>query len=112
MNIGALSGLASAICLIPQLIPVWGFLKMPERCPEDWNKAAKLSKVFASLGSRIALCLLATVLVGIFVVLNILNFSKFTTICFFLYFMITGIICFGFGDKMLAKRAEAGDGQK
>lgn len=109
MNIGALSGLASAICLIPLLIPVWGFVKMPQCCPEDWKNSGRIASMFASTGSRVALCLVATVLVGIFVVLNIMNFSRFTTIFFFAYFIITGIICFGFGDKILAARGEGSE---
>ena len=110
MDIGALAGLASAISLIPQLIPVWGFVLMPDHCPEDWAQAKKLSRIFASKGARILLCLISTVLIGIFVVLNVLEFSQFTTIFFFAYFIITGIICFGFGSRILAagdKRALA-----
>ena len=106
MDVVALSSLASAICLIPQLIPVWGFVKMPEFCPEDWKRASKISQIFATKGSRILLCIFATVLIGIFVVLNVMTFSEFTTICFFVYFIATGIICFGFGNKILAKAAE------
>lgn len=106
MNIGALAGLASAISLIPQLIPVWGFVLLPSYAPEDWAARPKISKVFATKGSRILLCLVATVLVGIFVVLNVLDFSTFTLIFFVAYFVITGIICFGFGDRILAAGAK------
>ena len=102
MNIGALAGLASAISLIPQLIPVWGFVKMPNYCPEDWNNAPTLSRIFASKGTRVLLCLISTVLIGIFVVLNVLDFTQSTLIFFIAYFVITGIICFGFGNKILA----------
>ncbi len=50
LNIGQLISLASAVTLIPMLIPVWGFVKLPECDPEGWN-ASKMSTTFASKGS-------------------------------------------------------------
>lgn len=102
MNIGALVSLAAAITLIPTLIPLWGFVLMPKHCPDDWKQAVKISKIFATTTSRVLLCLIATIVLGIFVVLNILNFSKVTLTFFIIYFVATGIICFGFGDKIIA----------
>lgn len=106
MNIGALSGLAAAITLIPRLIPVWGFVQMPERVPEDWKKSKIISRIFATRGSRILLCSFSTLLFGTFVFLNMLKFSRSTTIFFIAYFVITGVICFGFGQKILERRAK------
>lgn len=103
MNIGSLAGLASAISLVPQLIPVWGFVWMPDRVPEDWNKCPSIARVFATKASRVLLCTVSTVLIGIFVVLNILNFSKSTAIFFIVYFVATGVICFGFGNRILER---------
>lgn len=105
MNIGALAGLASAISLVPQLIPVWGFVLMPDRVPESWRES-KISRFFASRGSRILLCSFSTILIGIFVVLNVLNFSRSTTIFFIAYFVITGVLCFGFGSQILESGAK------
>lgn len=102
MDVGSLSGLAAAIALVPQLIPVWGFVLLPGYAPEDWKLAPKISKYFATKFSRILLCTISTVLIGIFVVLNVLQFSMFTTIFFIAYFAITAVICFGFGNRILA----------
>lgn len=101
LNIGQLVSLASAVTLIPMLIPIWGFLKLPEGDPEGW-KASKLSKVFASSASRVIFCAVCTALIGIFVVLNVVRFTKVAAIFVAVYFIIAGIICFGFGDKLLA----------
>lgn len=101
MNIGVLVSLASAITLIPTMIPLWGFVLLPERSPEDWAKGGKIAKAFSSKTSRIVLCLIATIAIGIFVIINIMNFTKTTLIGFVVYFVLTGIICFGFGDKIL-----------
>lgn len=101
LNIGQLISLASAVTLIPMLIPVWGFVKLPERDPEGWNNS-KLSKTFTSKGSRVVLCAASTVLLGIFVVLNVLKFSKVAIIFVCVYFAVCAAICVFFGDKLLA----------
>ena len=113
LNIGQLVSLASAVTLIPMLIPIWGFLKLPEGDPEGW-KASKLSKTFASAGSRFALCAVCTLLIGIFVVLNVIKFSKVAAIFVAVYFAVALVICFGFGDKILAAGAKrlAAKGEK
>ena len=98
LNIGQLISLASAVTLIPMLIPVWGFVKLPECDPEGWN-ASKMSKTFASKGSRIALCAVSTILLGIFVVLNVLKFSKVAVIFVCVYFAVCAAICVFFGDS-------------
>ncbi len=111
LNIGQLIGFASAVTLIPMLIPIWGFLKLPEGDPEGWQ-ASKLSQVFKSRGARVAFCAFCTALIGIFVVLNVLNFSKVVAIFVGVYFAAALIVCFGFGDKLLAagaRRAAAKD---
>ena len=105
LNIGQLVSLASAVTLIPMLIPIWGFVVLPEHDPEGWKEAAWISRVFAARSSRIILCLICTVLIGFFVVRNIMNFSRFTAIFVVAYFAIALIVCFVFGDKMLAGRA-------
>ena len=89
---------------------IWGFLKLPEGDPEGWQ-ASKLSQVFKSQGARVAFCAFCTALIGIFVVLNVLNFSKVVAIFVGVYFAAALIVCFGFGDKLLAgaQRAAAGD---
>jgi hypothetical protein len=107
MNIGQLAGMAVAVGLMPQLIPVWGFVTLPDRIPvEQWKQSRKISTIFATRGSRILACLIATGTFGIFVGLNVSNFSRMQTIVFIVYFVVAGIICFGFGDKILAKGAK------
>lgn len=113
LNIGQLVSLASAVTLIPMIIPIWGFLKLPEGDPEGW-KASKLSKVFATNGSRVALCAVCTALIGVFIVLNVLKFTKVAATFVAIYFGIALVICFVFGDKILAagaKRAAAKDAE-
>lgn len=113
LNIGQLIGFASAVTLIPMLIPIWGFLKLPEGDPEGWQ-ASKLSQVFKTQGSRVAFCAFCTALIGIFVVLNVLNFSSVVAIFVGVYFAAALVICFGFGDKLLAagaRRAVNNDGE-
>ena len=61
-----------------------------------------MSKTFASKGSRIALCAVSTILLGIFVVLNVLKFSKVAVIFVCVYFAVCAAICVFFGDKLLA----------
>ena len=102
LNIGLLAGFASAISLIPMLVPVWGFVKLPEKEPEAWANAKRVSKVFATKGSRIFIAALSCAVLIVFVIINIMNFSKIITIVFFVYFAVTAVICFGFGDKLLA----------
>ena len=104
LNIGQLVSLASAVTLIPMLIPIWGFVKLPDGDPEGW-KESKLSTIFASQGSRIVFCAVCTALIGLFVVLNVLAFNRVATIFVIVYFAIALIICFGFGDKLM-KAAE------
>lgn len=101
MDIGSLSTLAACIALIPALIPAWGFVSMPEHCPEEWASSGRIAKIFASKRSRVLLCLVSTVMIGVFVVLNILKFNLLVTIIFFAYFIATGIVCFGFGDRII-----------
>lgn len=108
LNIGQLVSLASAVTLIPMVIPIWGFLKLPQGDPQGWSES-KLSKVFATPASRIALCAVCTALIGVFIVLNLLSFTKVAAIFVAVYFAVALIICFVFGDKILAagaKRAE------
>ena len=104
LNIGQLVSLASAVTLIPMLIPIWGFLKLPEGDPEGW-KASKLSKYFGSTALRVVFCAACTIMIGIFVVLNILQFTPIAAIFVVIYFAVTLIICFAFGDKLMAARA-------
>ena len=101
LNIGQLVSLAAAVTLIPMLIPIWGFVKLPEGDPEGWA-ASKLSKTFKTKGSRILLCAICTILIGIFVVLNVVRFNKVAAIFVAVYFVVALIICFVFGDKLLA----------
>ena len=101
MNIGQLISFASAVTLIPMLIPIWGFLKLPEKDPEEWA-ASKISQVFKTHTLRVIFCIFCTALIGIFVLLNILQFSKATAIFLAVYFLIALIICFVFGDKLMA----------
>lgn len=104
LDIGQLVSLASAVTLIPMLIPIWGFLKLPEGDPEGW-KESKLSRVFHSTASRVVFCAACTLLLGIFVVLNVMNFTPVATVFVAVYFLVALVICFGFGDKLLAKAA-------
>lgn len=104
LNIGELVSLASAVTLIPMLIPIWGFVKLPEGDPEGW-KASRLSKVFGTTASRMALCAVCTILLGIFVVLNVIAFKKIVAVFVVVYFAVTLVISFVFGDKLLAKGA-------
>lgn len=105
LNIGQLVSLASAVTLIPMLIPIWGFLKLPEGDPQGWQES-KLSKVFASKISRVLFCAFCTALIGIFVVLNVLRFSTVAIVFVTIYFAVAIIICVFFGDKLL-KNGEA-----
>ncbi|MEA4891765.1 MAG: APC family permease [Peptococcaceae bacterium] len=105
LNIGQLVSLASAVTLIPMLIPIWGFLKLPEGDPDGW-KESKLSGYFSSSASRVVFCAFCTALIGIFVVLNVLNFTKLAAIFVAVYFIVALIICFGFGDKLMASGAK------
>lgn len=102
LNIGQLVSLASAVTLIPMLIPIWGFVKLPESDPEGW-KNSRLSKVFVSVASRIIFCAICTVLLGIFVVLNVIAFKKMVAIFVVIYFAVALIISFAFGDKLLSR---------
>lgn len=109
LNIGQLVSLASAVTLIPMLIPIWGFLKLPEGDPEGW-KASRMSKYFSSTASRVVLCTICTLMIGVFVVLNVLQFTPVVTIFIIVYFAVALIISFAFGDKLMAagaKRAAA-----
>ncbi|WP_297721461.1 APC family permease [Intestinimonas sp.] len=108
LNIGQLVSLASAVTLIPMLIPIWGFLKLPGGDPEGWE-ASKLSKYFASPMLRVVFCSISTLIIGVFVVLNILQFTPIAAIFVVVYFAVALIICFGFGDKIMAARAKRGD---
>lgn len=105
LNIGQLVSLASAVTLIPMLIPIWGFVKLPDGDPEGW-KASRLSKYFSSLASRIVFCAACTALIGLFVVLNVLAFSQVAAIFVAVYFAAALFICFVFGDKLMAAGAK------
>ncbi len=103
LNIGQLSSLAAAVTLVPMLIPVWGFLKLPERDPEGWNATPRISKIFATPASRMLLCILCSALMGVFIVLNILNFTPTTAILCVGYFVLAIIVCAAFGGKLMAR---------
>lgn len=101
LDIMQLNGLASSVTLIPLLINNWGFVKLPEVDPKAW-KASKISKYFASATLRIALCGFCTILMGIFVVLNLMRFTKVMVIFVAVYFAVALVICIFFGDKLMA----------
>ena len=51
------------------------------------------------------LCAAGTILLGIFVVLNVIVFKKMVAVFVVVYFAVTLVISFVFGDKLLAKGA-------
>lgn len=51
------------------------------------------------------LCAACTILLGIFVVLNVIVFKKMVAVFVVVYFAVTLVISFVFGDKLLAKGA-------
>lgn len=104
LNIGQLVGLASAVTLIPMLIPIWGFVMLPEKDPEGWKESGRIAAIFATAGSRIGFCLFSTVILGFFVIRNVMGFNRFTATFVFAYFAIALIICFGFGDKLMKRK--------
>lgn len=106
LNIGQLSSLAAAVTLIPMMIPVWGFVDLPEHNPEEWANCPKLSKIFATRASRILFCAVCCGTLGVFIVLNMLNLNKTTLILCIAFFVIAAIVCFGFGDKLMEKGAK------
>ena len=69
-----------------------------------------MSKYFSSTASRVVLCTICTLMIGVFVVLNVLQFTPVVTIFIIVYFAVALIISFAFGDKLMAagaKRAAA-----
>lgn len=104
LNIGQLSSLAAAVTLLPMLIPMWGFVLLPEHAPEQWKQAGWIVKVFCSRGRRIAFSLFCTVLLGIFIVLNVMSFTKMTAVLCALYLGFALLIAFGFGKRILERR--------
>ena len=104
MNIGQLSSLASAVTIAPMAIPLWGFVKLPEKDPEAWANS-KLSKIFPSALSRILFCGVCSAVIVLFVVINFMSFNKTTLFLAVGYMVLVTIISVFFGDKLLAKKA-------
>ena len=106
LNIGQLSSLAAAVTLLPQLIPIWGFLKLPDRQPEAWRESSRIAKIFSSKSSRILFCTFCSLLMGVFIVLNVMTFTKTTAVLCVGYFVLAIVVCWGFGDRLMAKGAQ------
>ena len=92
------------------LIPIWGFLKLPEGDPEGLEGLPDVQIFLFYRQQGVVLCTICTLMIGVFVVLNVLQFTPVVTIFIIVYFAVALIISFAFGDKLMAagaKRAAA-----